>query len=93
MLNLPSWPDKDPEDVLDYEMSFERAFPPNDPLTSVSWALVPPGLTIHSQGFDGRTAVIKLGGGIPGATYRLTATGNTNQRTAQRSVTLSIIEM
>lgn len=61
---------KDPEDVLDYVINWERWLG-DDTISSSSWT-VEDGLTKDSEDNDLLTATIWLSGGTLGATYTLT---------------------
>ena len=85
-----SWPYKDPDEVLDYELDWSTHLDTGDTISSSTWT-VPAGLTKNSDTNGDSTTTIWLQGGTEGTTYTLlneivTAGG----RTEQQSVTLSV---
>ena len=92
----PSWPLKDPADVLDYQFDISPALIANDgdAIGTLDISIFPanPGdLALTSATADGSRAVIWLGGGQPGTTYTVTLTiGTLAGRTLARSVLLPV---
>lgn len=66
MLN---WPNKDPDEVADYEIVWTERLD-GDTIASSTWIL-PPGLTKDSDSHVGDTTTIWLSGGVDGAVYKL----------------------
>ena len=76
---LPSWPAKDPGDVLDYQFDIAPALSGNDgdAVATLDVGISPsnPGdLALASAAADGARAVLWLGGGIAGTIYSVTLT-------------------
>lgn len=85
-----TWPDKDPADVLDYQIDWSAALGADTIVASVWQA---PGYTINSNSFTGTTTTVWLAGGSPGAnriTNRITTAGG---RTIERSVHQTVGEL
>ena len=69
---------KDPDAVLDYLIDWAAEYLGADVLTNSEWSVEPSepgGVSVVPGEFDGRTAVVKASGGIPGHVYRLVNTG------------------
>jgi hypothetical protein len=92
----PSWPTKDPGDVLDYQLDVSNALAgdPSDSIDALSAAISPaqPGdLTLVSAAMAGSAAVLWLSAGQVGTTYTVTLTiSTTSGRTLVRSVLLPV---
>ncbi len=92
----PSWPLKDPADVLDYQFDIAPALIANDgdAIATLDITIFPanPGdLALTSAAADGSRAVLWLGAGQPGTTYTVTLTiGTQAGRTIARSVLLPV---
>ena len=92
----PSWPLKDPGDLLDYQFDIAPALVGNDgdAISTLDIAINPsnPGdLSLSATSADGTRAVIWLGGGQPGTTYTVSlAIGTQAGRTLSRSVLLPV---
>jgi len=71
------WPDKDPNEVLDYLINWAGTeekpgrLVEGDAIASSTW-IVPSGITKDSDTFDDETTTIWLSGGTLGETYELT---------------------
>ena len=76
MADLLTWPEKDPQETLDYYVDYSGRIPADDAITQSSWA-VPAGITAEQSNFSGRKTVIWLSGGTEGASYELTNTVET----------------
>lgn len=89
-----TWPDKDPDEVLDYaiEWSDWLAETPTDSLLSSTWgASSPVGLTTSTPSISGTKTILWLSAGTAGTTYYIANTVVTTQgRTAQRTVKIRI---
>ena len=95
--SLLVWPQKDPVDVLDYEIDFSPAIIGNDAdgLASVDVTITPSGagdVTATRIAADGAVAAVWLSGGTSGTTYAVqiavqTRTGRTMRRTILLPVT------
>jgi len=96
---LPSWPAKDPADVLDYQFDISPALSGNDgdAVATLDVAISPsnPGdLALASAAADGARAVLWLSGGVAGTTYSVTLTiGTQAGRTLARSVLLPVLAL
>lgn len=96
---LPSWPAKDPADVLDYQFDISPALTGNagDAVATLDVTIVPsaPGdLSLSSAVADGTRAVLWLGGGQAGVVYTVTlAIGTQAGRTLSRSVLLPVLAL
>lgn len=92
----PSWPAKDPADVLDYQFDIAPALTGNagDAVVTLDVSITPanPGdLSLASAAADGSRAVVWLQGGLAGTTYTVTLTiGTQAGRTLSRSVLLPV---
>ena len=93
---LPSWPAKDPADVLDYQFDIAPALSGNDgdAVSTLDVAISPsaPGdLQLVSAAADGARAVLWLGGGQGGTVYTVTLSiGTQAGRSLFRSVLLPV---
>jgi hypothetical protein len=87
-----TWPYKDPDEVLDYEIDWTAKLTGGDTITSSSWT-VPAGITKDSSTFTTSTATIWLSDGTIGETYLLTNEVTTAAgRTMDQSAKLKIKE-
>jgi len=87
----PRWPDKDPDDVLDYSVDWSAPLALDaDAISSSSW-IVPSGLTRLSDTWNQTATVIWLSGGTAGESYLLTnRIVTTGGRTRDQSVQLPV---
>lgn len=98
-LATPSWPAKDPVDVLDYQFDISPALTGNDGdgLATLDVAITPanPGdLSLASAAADGSRAVLWLQGGVAGTTYTVTLSlGTQAGRVLARSVLLPVVSL
>ncbi len=96
---LPSWPAKDPADVLDYQFDIAPALSGNDgdAIATLDIGINPsnPGdLALVSAAADGARAVLWLSGGVAGTIYSVTfAIGTQAGRTLARSVLLPVLAL
>lgn len=96
---LPSWPAKDPGDVLDYQFDIAPALSGNDgdAVATLDVGISPsnPGdLALASAAADGARAVLWLGGGIAGTIYSVTLTiGTQAGRVLSRTVLLPVLAL
>lgn len=86
---MKSWPSKDPDEVLDYELDWEPRLG-DDTLATVTWT-VPAGLTKTDEDISGAIAVLWLSGGTVGESYTIacravTAGGRTYDETLRLAV-------
>ncbi len=95
----PSWPAKDPADVLDYAFDIAPALcgNPGDAIATLDVAIAPsnPGdLSLASAAADGLRCVLWLQAGQPGTVYTVTLKiGTQNGRVLARSVLLPVIAL
>lgn len=86
-----SWPTKDPDDVLDYQIDWTDLLD-GDTIATSTWT-VPSGITRDSDTFSGVLTTIWLSGGTDAQTYVLTnQVVTTGARTIDRSVSLTVKE-
>lgn len=96
---LPTWPAKDPADVLDYAFDIAPMLcgNPGDSIATLDVAITPsnPGdLGLASAAVDGLRCVLWLNGGQSGTTYTVTLkVGTQNGRVVARSVMLPVIAL
>ena len=85
---------KDPDAVLDYLVDWGAEYLGSDEIAASEWSVLPVeagGVTIASSSFDGSSATVNAGGGIPGRMYRLVNQVTTmSGRIDSRSVTLRV---
>lgn len=87
---MASWPDKDPNEKLDYTLNWTAALIDSDTIQESLWT-VPSGLVSSSESHDDTKCVIWLSGGTEGEKYTIsnkitTAAG----RIMERSATLKV---
>lgn len=84
------WPDKDPDEVLDYTMDWTARLGA-DTIVSSSWPDAPVGIVMDSDEHTDNVAVLWLSGGTLGTTYffvnRITTAGG---RTMDQTVKLKV---
>ena len=93
-----SWPDKDPDEILDYTIDWQGD---NDPvletgetITTATWT-VPSGLTEDSSSKTSTTATVVLSGGTDKQKYQIAGkivTSSSPARTYERTVNLLVKE-
>jgi hypothetical protein len=94
---LLTWPTKDPNDVLDYQLNIAPALIGNegDSIATLDVLITPgnPGdLTLNQAEADGASAVLWLSGGQAGTIYTITVTISTvSGRALQRSILLPVL--
>ena len=97
--SLPTWPAKDPTDVLDYAFDIAPMLSgnPGDSIATLDVAIAPsnPGdLSLASAAVDGLRCVLWLQGGQSGTAYTVTLKiGTQNGRVVARSVMLPVIAL
>lgn len=83
------WPNKDPDEVLDYSLDFSGRIG-TDTISTATWT-VPAGITKASESTSGASATIWLSGGTADTWYsfncRITTAGG---RTLDQSVSLLV---
>ncbi len=94
-----TWPEKDPADVLDYQLNISAAAIGNegDSIATLDVGISPNAtgdLELMQSTANGLSAVLWLQGGQAGTTYSVTiAIGTTNGRTLQRTVLLPCVAL
>lgn len=70
--------EKQPGDLLDFNVRFDRWLPSDDTITTVEAVVdVPTEVTIDSLQYNGQTVTVWLSGGLSGKTYKVTVTVST----------------
>jgi hypothetical protein len=82
------WPNKDPDDVLDYEFDWTSKLY-GDTIHSSTW-IVPAPLTKNSDSHTDGKVTIWLSGGTEGATYKLKNLVTTRGRTMVQTFKLPL---
>lgn len=86
------WPDKDPNETLDYRLNWRARIPAGDSITTSVWSS-PAGITKGTNTYTTYTTTLWLSGGTTGETYTFTNTITTTQgRTLEQSVTITLVE-
>ena len=92
------WPDKDPDEVLDYSIDWKDSTDPvlttSETITTSTWT-VPSGLTKDSDSKTNTTTTVVLSGGTAKAKYQVAnkiVTDNSPARTYERTVNLKVKE-
>ena len=94
-----SWPAKDPDDVLDYELDISPALAghENDSITTIDVVIEPSAagdLALTSTGGDGTVAVLWFAGGQVGTVYSVQVTlGTAAGRTIGRAIYLPVLAL
>jgi hypothetical protein len=94
-----SWPAKDPEDVLDYELDISAALAgdENDLIASIDVKIEPSGLgqlALTSAAVDGAVAILWLSGGVAPNVYSVQVTIVTAAgRTIGRAIFLPVVAL
>ena len=87
---MASWPDKDPNEKLDYTLDWTQALIDSDVIQSSVWS-VPEGLNSSSESFDSTKCVVWLDGGTDGVKYTISNRITTSSgRIMERSATLKV---
>lgn len=87
---LLSWPTKDPDEVLDYQMDWSARLN-GDTITASTWAVVGAGLTVQSNSFSATSTTVWLAGGTLATKYLLTnRVTTTGARVMEQTVALKI---
>lgn len=69
--NMHNWPNKDPDDVLDYAVDWSEALD-GDTIDTHQW-IVPEGINLDRQEMQGNIAIAWLSGGEERKSYRITS--------------------
>ncbi|RMG71917.1 MAG: hypothetical protein D6711_14155 [Chloroflexi bacterium] len=84
---------KDPDEVLDYQFSYQNELLSGSPVDSISTSAfsVTSGLTVDSDTNDATTATVWLSGGTAGTNYQVTNTIVTiGGRTIEKSIYIKV---
>ena len=91
MSSFLQWPDKGPDETLDYAIDWSLRLPADDQTISDSTWTVPAGITKTNQGVIGTESIAWLSGGTSGTTYQvknvITTAGG---RTLEAFVTIKV---
>ena len=88
-----AWPDKDPQEILDYKIDWDLMLAVGETIVTSTWSSPTNGPTLsNAQILTGnRSTLIWAAGGTEGATYNIENTITTSAgRTIQRSVALRV---
>jgi len=88
-----TWPPKDPEEVLDYDIDWSQRLDTGDTITGSTWEIADDDatLTIDSNSFSNTATKVWLSEGTLGSVYKLTNTITTDDgRTMEQTVKLKI---
>lgn len=86
-----SWPDKDPQETLDYRLNWRARIVPGDRIVSSVWSN-PLGISQGLNTYTDYTTTIWLSGGTIGATYTFTNTITTLAgRVMEQSVAVTVV--
>lgn len=66
------WPNKDPDDVIDYAIDWTAHLDSGDTIQSATWSVAPAGLTLGTATVVGAKASVWLQGGTAGQDYVVT---------------------
>lgn len=85
------WPDKDPNEVLDYQIDWSARLG-SDTISTSTWT-VPSGITQTTSSSTSTTTTIWLSGGTTGTKYTLTnEITTTGGRTMDESVRIRLVD-
>lgn len=89
---LNNWPDKDPDEILDYKLNWRARIEAGDKITSSIWT-VPAGLTSGTTTYTDYTTTIWLSDGVADTSYTIKNTITTEGgRTMEYSVRLRVVD-
>jgi len=84
------WPNKDPDEVLDYKIDWSSRLPEGDAIATSTW-IVPAGITKDSDAHDDTSTTIWLSSGTIGTKYAITNRVVTDDgRTMDQSVSITL---
>ena len=85
------WPDKDPNETLDYRLNWRARIPAGDKITSSAWSS-PAGITKGVNTYTDYTTTLWLSAGTIGETYSFTNTVNTQAgRILEQTVEITVV--
>ena len=86
-----TWPDKDPDEVLDYSIDWTKRLESDDTIATSEWIVPEDGVSKDSDDFADTSTTIWLSGGVAGQTYSFTNRVTTAQgRTMDQSIRLKV---
>lgn len=89
-MSTKTWPNKDPNEVLDYGIDWSQRLSPTEVIISSAWT-VPGGLVSSTESFGANSTTIWLSGGTEGATYTLVNRVGTDEgRVYDQSVKIKV---
>lgn len=71
-VRMLKWPNKDPDDILDYAIDWTAHLEQGDAIQSATWSAAPAGLTLGTANLAGGKASVWLQGGTSGQEYVVT---------------------
>ena len=85
------WPDKDPQETLDYKLNWRARVPAGDKIVSSVWSS-PDGITQGANTYSDYVTTLWLSGGTVGETYTFTNTITTEAgRVLEQSVQITVV--
>jgi hypothetical protein len=86
-----TWPDKDPNEVLDYSVDWTERLEDDDTITASEWIVPEAGINMDSDDFADSSTTIWLSGGTAGKSYSFTNRIITTQgRTIDQTIQLKV---
>jgi len=86
-----NWPDKDPQETLDYRLNWRARVPVGDKIISSTWSS-PLNITKGVNTYTDYTTTLWLSGGFLGGTYTFTNTITTLAgRIMEQSVSVTVV--
>jgi len=86
-----TWPYKDPDEILDYELDWASRLPEGDTISTSTWIITGTGLVKDSDSHGDDSTTVWLSAGTLGTKYVLTnRVVTTGGRTMDQSVNLSV---
>lgn len=87
-----NWPDKDPQETLDYRLNWRARIVPGDKINSSTWSS-PNGITKGINTYTDYTTTLWLSGGSVGSTYEFTnAVTTVGGRVMEQSVKVTVVD-
>ena len=87
---MPNWPDKDPNENLDYTIDWSAALVDGDEIVSSEW-VVHEELVKSKESFDSTKTIVWFGGGVLGNKYSIINKVTTTEgRIMERSILLKV---
>jgi len=87
------WPDKDPNEVLDYRLNWRARIPAGDAIATSTWSTPTGTIVKGTNTYTTYTTTLWLSAGTAGETYTFTNTITTTQgRTLECSVAITLVD-